>query len=349
MPNTEPALDSRASIEYVLRRAAEEGVVRVLPIGCVTKGRAGKILAELGELADAGCIGFSDDGSPVGDAAIMRRALEYANGFDRPVIDHCEDPQLAGGVMHEGYVSSRLGLKGIPAASEEGMVARDLALARQTGAHMHIAHLSTAGSVELVRQAKAEGVRVTTEVTPHHLALTHERVMYRPGLDTLAYDANAKMYPPLRRSEDVAACIEGLRDGTIDAVATDHAPHAIQEKLCEFDDAAFGVTMLETAFGLAITPVLAGTLTLERLIEALTIGPVRALGLGRYAPGIGTLSVGAPADLAILDPQREWLVDPQTFASKGKNTPLAGQMLRGQVIATIYGGEPVYEREGAPK
>jgi dihydroorotase len=349
MPNTEPPLDSRASIEYVLRRAAEEGVVRVLPIGCVTKGRAGKQLAELGELADAGCIGFSDDGSPVADASLMRRALEYANGLGRPVIDHCEDPQLAGGVMHEGFVSTRLGLRGIPSASEEGMVARDLALARQTGAHVHIAHLSTAGSVDLVRQAKADGVRVTAEVTPHHLSLTHERVMYKPDIENLAYDTNAKMYPPLRRAEDVQACVAGLRDGTIDAIATDHAPHALQEKLCEFDDAAFGVTMLETAFSLAMTPVLAGTLTFERLIEALTIGPVSALGLSRFATGLGTLSIGARADLVLLDPQREWSVDPAAFASKGKNTPLAGETLRGQVIATVYGGRLVYEREGAPR
>jgi dihydroorotase len=230
MPNTEPTMDSRATVEYVLRRAAEVGAVRVLPIGAVTKGRAGKLLAELGELADAGCIGFSDDGNPVADAAIMRRALEYASTFGLPIIDHCEDPQLAGGVMHEGWVSTRLGLKGIPAASEENMVSRDIALARQTGAHVHIAHLSTAGAVELVRRAKAEGVRVTAEVTPHHLALDHEAVMHAEGSVGLAYDTNAKMYPPLRSAADVVACIEGVKDGTIDAIATDHAPHAVQEK-----------------------------------------------------------------------------------------------------------------------
>ena len=251
--------------------------------------------------------------------------------------------------MHEGHISTRLGLKGIPAASEEGMVARDLALARQTGAHVHIAHISTAGAVDLVRKAKREGIRVTAEVTPHHLALTHERVMGPEGARQPAYDTNAKMYPPLRSHEDVAACIEGLRDGTIDAIATDHAPHAVQEKLCEFDEAAFGVTMLETALALALTPVQAGTLSLERVIEALTTGPARALKLERYAPGIGTLSRGAPADLVILDPLREWTVEPEAFASKGKNTPLAGQALRGQVVATIFGGEPVYEREGAPR
>jgi dihydroorotase len=347
MPNTEPAIDSRSVVEFILRRVAEAGVVRVLPVGCVTKGRAGKLLAELGELAEAGCVGFSDDGSPVGDAAIMRRALEYASTFDLPVIDHCEDPQLAGGVMHEGWVSTRLGLKGIPAAAEEGMVARDLLLARQTGAHVHIAHISTAGGVELVRRARAEGVRVTAEVTPHHLALTHELVMGARDATSLAYDSNAKMYPPLRRPEDVVACIEGLRDGTIDAVATDHAPHAVQEKLCEFDAAAFGVTMLETAFGLAMRAVGSGRLSLERLIEALTIGPVRAFNLDRQVPGLGTLAVGAPADLVLIDPAAEWTVDPADFASKGKNTPLAGQSLRGRVVATVYAGEVVHALTGA--
>jgi dihydroorotase len=356
MPNTDPPLDSKASVDYVLRRAAESGVVRVLSIGCVTKGRAGKLLAELGELAAAGCIGFSDDGSPVGDASIMRRALEYASTFGLPVIDHCEDPQLAGGVMHEGWVSTRLGLKGIPAASEESAIARDLALARQTGAHVHIAHISTAGGVELVRRAKAEGVRVTAEVTPHHLALSHELVMGRgsagasaqhEGLAGLAYDTNAKMYPPLRRAEDIEACIEGLRDGTIDAVATDHAPHAVQEKLCEFDDAAFGMVGLETAFGLTMTATGNGQqatgLGLERVIEALTIGPALALGLDRQVQGIGTLSAGAPGDVVIVDPEREWTVTPAEFASKGKNTPIGGRTLRGQVVATVYGGEVVYE------
>jgi dihydroorotase len=344
MPNTEPAIDSKATVDYVLRRAADEGIVRVLPVGCVTQRRAGRLLAELGELADAGCIGFSDDGAPVGDSAIMRRALEYANGLGRAVIDHCEDPELAGGVMHEGWVATRLGLKGIPAASEESMIARDLALARQTGAHVHIAHISTAGGVELVRRAKADGVRVTAEVTPHHLALTHERVLGPREAKQLAYDTNAKMYPPLRDDGDVVACNQGLRDGTIDAIATDHAPHAVQEKLCEFDEAAFGITGLETAFGLSLRAVDDSGLTLERVIEALTIGPVRALGLQRFAPGIGTLTVGALADLVVLDPEAEWTVDADAFESKGKNTPLLGERLRGQVVATIFGGEVVYER-----
>jgi dihydroorotase len=342
MPNTDPPMDSRATIDYVMQRAAEGGLVRVLPIGCVTKGRAGKLLAELGELAEAGCIGFSDDGSPVADAGIMRRALEYASTFGLPVIDHCEDPQLAGGVMHEGWVSTRLGLRGIPAASEESAVARDLSLARQTGAHVHIAHLSTAGSVEMVRRAKAEGVRVTAEVTPHHLALNHESVMHRNGEAGLAYDTNAKMYPPLRRAEDAAACIEGLRDGTIDAIATDHAPHAVQEKLCEFDNAAFGMIGLETALALSVTAVESGAISLTRLVEALTIGPVRALGLDKRVPGLGTLAAGAPADIVLFDPAREWTVEAETIASKGKNTPVIGQRLRGAIVATVYGGEVVF-------
>jgi dihydroorotase len=344
MPNTSPAMDSRATVDFVLQRAAERGAARVLPIGCVTKGREGKLLAEMGELAAAGCVAFSDDGSPVADATLMRHALEYARGLDRPIIDHCEDLAMAGGVMHEGWVSTRLGLKGIPSASEESAIARDIALARQTGAHVHIAHVSTAGGVELVRRARAEGVRITAEVTPHHLTLTHEAVMSRPGVDSLAYDPNAKMYPPLRSDEDVAACVEGLRDGTIDAIATDHAPHAVQEKLCEFDAAAFGIVGLETALALVLTR--AGALGLPRVIEALTIGPVRALGLDRISPGIGTLRPGAPADIVIFDPAAEWVVDPQDFASKGKNTPLAGETLRGAVVMTLCAGEVVFEREG---
>ncbi|MGE0056383.1 MAG: dihydroorotase [Dehalococcoidia bacterium] len=348
MPNTEPALDNKAAIDLVLRKAANEAAVRVLPIGAVTMDRAGKILTEMGELADAGCIGFSDDGSPIADASIMRHALEYADGLDLPIIDHCESLALAGGVMHEGWVSSRLGLKGIPAASEVSMIARDLALAEQTGAHVHIAHISTAAGVELVRRAKAAGLRVTAEVTPHNLALNHEAIMFRPGETMLAYDTNAKMYPPLRAEEDRLACVRGLADGTIDAIATDHAPHAIQEKACEFDQAVFGITMLETAFGLSMRAVEAGELSFERLIATLTSSPVRALKLERGVPGIGSLSVGAPADVTLIDPSREWAVDPMSFESKGKNTPLGGQTLRGQVVTTIYGGSVVFELQGAP-
>jgi dihydroorotase len=244
--------------------------------------------------------------------------------------------------MHEGWVSARLGLRGIPSASEENMVARDIALAKQTGAHVHLAHLSTAGSVDLVRRAKADGVQVTAEVTPHHLALNHKRIMHTPGVAGLTYDTNAKMYPPLRASEDAAACLAGLLDGTIDAIATDHAPHAVQEKLCEFDDAANGIIGLETALSLCL---MAGA-PVERVVEALTIGPVRALGLDRRVEGIGTLSVGAPADIVLFDPNREWVEQRETILSKGKNTPVFGMTLRGQVMTTVYGGAVVYEAEG---
>jgi dihydroorotase len=338
MPNTEPPINSAGMVEFVLRTAQAHGAVRVLPIACVSRGRAGLELADLAELAQAGAVAFSDDGSPVTDPHLMRRALEYAGMLGVPIIDHCEDTALsAGGVMHEGWVSTRLGLRGTPAAAEEAMVARDIALAEATGSQIHIAHVSTAGSVEIIRQAKARGVPVTAEVTPHHLALTHEAIIgsgEAPG--GLAYDTNAKVNPPLRTSADVEACIEGLRDGTIDCIATDHAPHAIQDKLCEFDSAAAGISGLETAFSLALT-----ALSLEEAIPALTIGPVRALGLDRRIEGLGTLSAGAPGDVVIIDPDAEWTVEPEFFASKGKNTPLAGRTLRGRVVATVYRGSAV--------
>jgi len=338
MPNTEPPIDTAAGVEFIIRRAAETGSVRVLPIACVTRGRAGKELADLAELAQAGAIAFSDDGSPVADANLMRRALEYASVLGAPIIDHSEDPALAaGGVTHEGWVSTRLGLRGIPAAAEETMVARDIALAAATGSHVHLAHISTAGSVELVRQAKARGLPVTAEVTPHHLALTHEEVLgsgEAPG--GLTYETNAKVNPPLRTPEDVAACVAGLLDGTIDCIATDHAPHAIQDKLCEFDHAAMGISGLETALSLCLT-----ALPLETAIERLTTAPVHTLALDARLPGLGTLGVGAPADIAIIDPNAEWTVEPELFASKGKNTPLAGRTLKGRVKATIYAGQVV--------
>jgi dihydroorotase len=298
-------------------------------------------LAELGELAQAGAIALSDDGSPVADAHLMRRALEYSGMLGLPVIDHCEDPALAaGGVMHEGWVSTRLGLRGIPAAAEETMVARDIALAEETGSQAHIAHVSTAGSVALIRAGKARGVPVTAEVTPHHLVLTHEAVLLGPGETPggLAYDTNAKVNPPLRTSNDTEACLAGLLDGTIDCIATDHAPHAVQDKLCEFDAAAFGISGLETALALTLS-----VLPIEAAIAALTIGPVRALGLSRHSDGLGTLSIGAPADVTIIDPGAEWTVEPETFASKGKNTPLAGRTMRGRVVATVYAGKVVVE------
>ncbi len=343
MPNTEPAMDNRSIIEHVLREAEARASVRVLPIGAVSKARAGKELAELGDLAAAGCVAFSDDGAPVWDATLMRRALEYANGLGLPVIDHCEDPSLAhDAVMHEGWVSTRLGLRGAPAASEEAAVARDIALAEATGAQVHIAHVSTRGAVQAIRSAKARGVRVTAEVTPHHLTLTDEVVAFgSDGGWDLVYDTNAKVNPPLRSQDDVDACVAGLADGTIDCIATDHAPHAVIEKLCEFDEAAFGISGLETAFGLCMRLVHDGRINLETLIERLTIGPVRALGLDRAIPGIGALSVGATADIVLLDPDASWVVEPERFASKGKNTPLAGITLSGNVIATFVAGRRI--------
>jgi dihydroorotase len=347
MPNTEPAMDNRSIVEYVLREAAARAHVRVLPIGAVSKGRTGKELAELGDLAAAGCVAFSDDGAPVWDATLMRRALEYASTFDLPIIDHCEDPALAkDGVMNEGAVATRLGLHGAPAASEEAAVARDIALAEMTGAHVHIAHVSTRGAVDAIRRAKARGVRVTAEVTPHHLTLTDELIAFGAlGGDELMYDTNAKVNPPLRSQDDVDACVEALADGTIDCVATDHAPHAIIEKLCEFDDAAFGISGLETAFGLCMRLVHEGRIELPVLIERLTAGPVRALGLDRHVAGIGAITEGGPADIVLLDPQAEWMVEAVRFASKGKNTPLDGVTLRGAVVTTIAGGRVVHETE----
>jgi len=341
MPNTEPPTDSAGAVEFILRTAQTKGHIRVLPIAAVTRGRAGKELAEFSELANAGAVAFSDDGAPVADAHLLRCALEYASMLNAPIIDHCEDPAVAaGGVMHEGWVSNRLGVEGVPGAAEETMVARDVALAEETGARVHLAHVSTAGSVEIVRRAKARGVAVTAEVTPHHLALTHEAVMHGPAEAPggLAYDTNAKVNPPLRTPDDVAACVAGLLDGTIDCIATDHAPHAIQDKLCEFDHAAMGISGLETALGLVLTAV-----PLETAIAALTIAPVRTLGLDVRIPGLGTLSEGAPADLAIIDPDAEWLVDPATFASKGKNTPLAGRTIKGRIVTTLYGGKVAFD------
>ena len=355
MPNTEPPIDSQASVEYVLRTAAAVGLVRVLPIGCVSRGRHGETLAELADLAQAGAVGFSDDGSPVADASLMRRALEYSQALGLPVIDHCEEPSLTKeGVMHEGWVATRLGLRGQPAAAEEAAVARDIALAEFTGSHVHIAHVSTRGSVELVRAAKAHGTNVTAEVTPPHLTLTHEAVAFSAaggaaGNGGLNYDTNAKVSPPLRTREDVEACVEGLLDGTIDAIATDHAPHALEDKLCEFDQAAFGISNFETALGALLTLVPEGRLELPTLVAKLTAGPVKALALDRRPglDGLGSLAPGAPADVVIFDPRREWVVEPERFASKGRNTPLAGLTLRGQVVATVYGGRIVYALETA--
>ena len=332
MPNTNPPIDTRAVVELIRGKATAEGAIRVLPIGCVTRGRKGEELVDIGELAAAGVVALSDDGDPVCDSQLMRRALECSRRFDLVVIDHCEDPSLApGGVMNHGWVSARLGLRGIPAAAEENMVARDIALAEMTGGRVHIAHVSTAGSVALVRRAKDKGTPVTAEVTPHHLTLTEERVM--------GYDANAKVKPPLRTARDVEALIVALREGIIDAIATDHAPHADIDKLCEFERAAFGISGLETALGSVLALVHGGKIDLATMISKLTVAPSKIIRKNE----IGTLNTGASGDVTIFDPDAEWVVDPAAFASKGKNTPLGGYRLKGKVMATISRGEIVYK------
>lgn len=336
MPNTDPPLDNLPLVEYVKSVAEKEAVVRVLPIGCITRGRKGEELADMAEMAQAGIIGFSDDGSYVKNARLMRRAMEYSLPLGLPVIEHCEDPDLAmDGQMNEGIIATRLGLCGVPAAAEEVAIARDIMLAELTGARLHIAHISTRGSVELIRQAKKRGIKVTAEVTPHHLTMTEERV--------LGYNTNAKVNPPLRTQADIEALIEGLKDGTIDIIATDHAPHTGSDKLCEFGMAASGISGLETALGSLMGLVHQGQLPLPLLIAKLTSEPARILG---NLPGkLGTLAVGSPADIAVFDTDAEWTVDVEKFASKGKNTPLNGEKLKGKVLVTIYGGRVVYRDE----
>lgn len=346
MPNTEPTMHTRATVEYVLEKARTEGAVRVLPIGCVTKGSLGKELSEMAELAEAGCIGFSDDGHPVADSNIMRQALSYASGLGLPIINHCETPDLfRGGHMNEGWVSNRLGVQGAPNTAEETMVARDISLAQLTGGHVHLAHISTAGTLDLVRRAKDAGIRVTCEVTPHHLTLTDESVMGGQGgspfapLGEDAYDTYAKVNPPLRARPDMTAMAEGLADGTIDIIATDHAPHGRVEKLSTFEEAAMGISVLETALGSALSLVHDGQVGLPLVIEKLTTAPASLLGRS----DIGSLRPGSEADVTIFDPDAEWVVDTEEFVSKGKNSPLHGARLRGRVVATLVGGEVVYE------
>ncbi|HUT96541.1 MAG TPA: dihydroorotase [Dehalococcoidales bacterium] len=336
MPNTNPPLDNQTAVEYIKSTAATEGVIRVLPIGCISKGRKGKELAEMGELAAAGVIAFSDDGEPALNSYIMRQALDYSRAFGLPVTDHCEDTILTeGGQMNEGVVSAKLGLRGIPNAAEDIIVARDLALAQLTGGWIHIAHTTTEGAVELIRRAKEKGIKVTAEATPHHLTLTEERV--------IGYDTNAKVNPPLRTERDIEALIQGLNDNTIDIIATDHAPHTEGDKLCEFALAPFGISGLETALGSLMGLVHKKKLGLPTLIAKLTSEPARILG-GKGG-GVGTLAIGAPADVTVFDPDREWVVATKDFASKGKNTPLEGEKLKGRVIATIYQGKIVFKDE----
>jgi len=348
MPNTNPPLDSRPAVESVLREAEVSARVRVLPIGCITRGRAGAELAPAGELVDAGVVALSDDGDAVSDASLMRNALQYSTAFGLPISQHCEDPTLVhDGHMHEGWVATRAGLRGRPASAEETYVARDIALAELSGAHLHIAHVSTAGSVTLIRAARERGANITAEATPHHLTLSHEEVAFGDSYDRLTYNTNAKVNPPLREQSDIDALAEALRDGVINAVATDHAPHATIDKDVEFDLAAPGISGLETAFGLVMSRVHDGTLDLPTMIERMTSGPVAAWALDRRTgiEGLGTLAPGAPGDVTLIDPDADWTVDPADFASLGKNTPLGGRTLKGQVLATVCGGEVVHRLE----
>jgi len=334
MPNTSPPLDNRTVVDYVKCVASSDAVVKVLPIGCITRGRKGESLAELGEMAAAGVIGFSDDGSSVPTSRLLKQAMEYASALDLPIIEHCEDASLAdGGQVNEGIIATRLGMAGIPNAAEETIVARDIALAKLTGAGLHLCHISTRGAVAIIRQAKRDGVKVTAEVTPHHLTLTEDLC--------LGYDTNAKVNPPLRIQADIDALVEGLIDGTIDAISTDHAPHTDNDKCCEFALAPFGISGLETALGSLMKLVHIGKVPLPLIIEKLTAAPARIIGEGFGVSG--SLKLGGPADIVIFDPDAEWTVDPSKFASKGKNTPLTGQQLKGKVTKTICGGNIIYQ------
>jgi dihydroorotase len=334
MPNTNPPLDNRAAIEYVKSKAATEGIVRVLPIGCISEYRKGEKLVDMCELASAGVIAFSDDGQPVVNSRLMRQALDYSRALNLPIIDHCEDTVLTeGGQMNEGMRATELGLLGMPVAAEESMVARDLALARSSGGRLHIAHVSTEGSVELIGRAKEKGIQVTAEVTPHHLTLTEERIA--------GYDTSAKVNPPLRTKRDIQVLIQGLRENVIDIIATDHAPHTEADKLDEFTLASFGISGFETALGSLMSLVHDGQLTLATIISKLTCEPAEIIGDQYWK--LGTLAIGAPADVTIFDPARDWVVDTRTFASKGRNTPLAGSTLKGKVMATIFQGKLVYK------
>ena len=335
MANTEPVNDSAAVTQFIIERARIAGGARVYPIGALSLGLQGTRLAEIGEMHRAGIVAVSDDGRPVMHAGLMRRALEYTRMFGLPVIAHEEDEHLAdGGVMNESATALRLGLRGTPAAAEEVMIARDLALVRLTGGRLHVAHISTAGAVALIREAKAQGLAVTAEVTPHHLFLTEEAVE--------GYGTDAKMAPPLRTRADIDALRAGLADGTIDAIATDHAPHHRDEKEVEFESAANGIVGLETALPLALRLVAEGVADLPTIVARMTIGPARILGLPA-----GTLAAGADADLTLVDPARRWRVEARSFRSKGRNTPFEGWDVVGRTVAVLIGGRLVHE-ERAP-
>ncbi|HET7791473.1 MAG TPA: dihydroorotase [Gemmatimonadales bacterium] len=332
MPNTDPVTDNQAAVGFVVRQGVRAGFARVHPIGAVSVGQRGEKLAEFGEMVGAGAVAVSDDGKPVYSSHLMRTALEYAHTFGIPVADHCEEPTLAsGGVMHEGLVSSRLGLKGIPSAAEEIMVARDILLAELTGGHVHLCHMSTRGSVELIRRAKERGLAVSAEVTPHHFTLTDHACE--------EYDTHAKMNPPLREAGDVAALRSALKEGVIDCIASDHAPHAYDAKEAAFDDAPFGIVGLETAFGIAHTELVrGGVLSLPALIERMSTAPAKLFHLAG-----GTLAPGAPADVVVLDLDDEWTVAPERFFSKSRNSPFSGRRLTGRAVLTLVAGKPVHE------
>ncbi len=337
MPNTEPAPDGAPAVEGLLQIVAEDARVRVLPVGSTTAGRRGERLAALSELAEAGCVAISDDGSPIA-ADLMRNALTLAAALGLVVAEHCDEPSLSrNGSMHEGAVSERLGLPGQPVAAETAAIARNIELCELTGGRLHIMHITTARGVELVARAKERGLPVTCEVTPSHLFLTDEAVA---GSDpTPAYDTSAKVNPPLRTETDRRALLAGLNAGVIDAIATDHAPHAPEEKLCEFDLAPFGISCAETALATVNTLAARGELDLGAALRALTHGPAATFALGERIPGTGTLAAGAPGDVTVFDPDERWTVDPSRFASKGRNTPLAGMELQGRVRAVVVAGE----------
>jgi dihydroorotase len=331
MPNTEPPIDTQAQVEFVQHQAARADQANVFVAACVSKNREGKELAEIGQLVAAGAVAFTDDGAPIYNPELLRRAFEYCLMFNKPILNHCEILELTkGGVMHDGLVSLVLGLPGMPAAAEDVMVSRDITLAGSTGGRLHVMHISTAGSVDLVRRAKARAVRVTTEVCPHHFTLTDECLR--------SFDSNYKMSPPLRAREDVEACIRGLMDGTIDVICTDHAPHAPEKKMQELDRAPFGIIGLETALGLVGRQLVEpGHLDWPAALEKMTINPARILGIDK-----GTLRVGADADVTIFDPEARWTVDPHQFQSKSHNTPFRGWELVGRAETVIIGGRVKY-------
>jgi len=332
MPNTQPVNDNAAVTHFIIQTARGQSPVNVYPVGAISEGSRGERLAPIGEMRDAGIVAISDDGRPVMNSDLMRHAMSYASGFGLTVMDHCEDLDLsAGGQMHEGLTALRHGLAGISSASEEVMVSRNILLAARTGARFHVAHLSTAGSLDMVRHAKRRGLPITCEVTPHHFTLTDE--------DVKDYDANYKMKPPLRSRQDRDALLEGLADGTVDAIATDHAPHPGSEKMQEFDLAPFGVIGFETALGLALDRLVhSGLITLTRFIELFTINPARIVGLDR-----GTLAPGAVADVTVFNPERRWIYDVNQSFSRSRNTPFQGVSLRGGPVATIVGGRIVWQ------